>query len=105
MFACGVMICLGVRWMLRISALVSMDWGTCRFISSPPKSALYGVVSLRFMRKVDQGRTRTWCPIILILWSEGWRLNTTRSPSRMWRSTWRNTNNYGIYSDAQESLG
>ncbi len=36
---------------------------------------------LRFILKVDQGRTFTLCPIMDILWRVGCLLNTTRSPS------------------------
>ena len=38
-------------------------------------------VYLRFILKVDQGRTFTLCPIMDILWRVGCLLNTTRSPS------------------------
>lgn len=44
---CGVMIILDTRAKFEISAFVSKDWGRCKFISSPSKSALYGVVTLQ----------------------------------------------------------
>ena len=44
---CGVMIILGTDASCDISALVSSDWAKCKFISSPSKSALYGVVTLK----------------------------------------------------------
>jgi hypothetical protein len=47
LFDCGVIIILGTSAKLEISAFVSKDWGRCRFISSPSKSALYGVVTLK----------------------------------------------------------
>lgn len=74
---CGVMIWRGVTWMFSTSARVSMLCGTCRFISSPSKSALYGDVQLRFMRNVDHGST----------WRRRWRhvvygpMNRERGPS------------------------
>lgn len=45
-----------------VSARVSGVWGTCMFISSPSKSALYGDVTDRFSRKVEYGSTRTRWP-------------------------------------------
>jgi hypothetical protein len=42
---------------------------------------------LRFILNVDQGRTLTLWPIIDILCSVGWRLNITKSPSRICLST------------------
>mmetsp|Transcript_27825 Transcript_27825/g.91056 ORF Transcript_27825/g.91056 Transcript_27825/m.91056 type:complete len:322 (-) Transcript_27825:482-1447(-) len=57
------------------------------FISSPSKSALYGDVTERLSRKVEYGMMRTRWPMMDILCSEGWRLNTTSSPSIIWRST------------------
>lgn len=62
------------------SAFASGDCGTCMFISSPSKSALYGDVTLRLSRKVEYGRIRTLWHIIDILCRDGWRLNRTRSP-------------------------
>jgi hypothetical protein len=44
---------------------------------------------LRLRRNVDQGRTLTRCPIIDILCNVGWRLNTIKSSSLKWRSTWK----------------
>ena len=84
---CGVMICLGTIMISDTSARVSTDCGKCRFISSPSKSALYGVVQLRFIRKVDQGSTLTRWPIIDILCKVGCRLNTIKSPSIICLST------------------
>ena len=69
------------------SARVPSDWGTCKFISSPSKSALYGDVTLRFMRKVDQGSTLTRWPIMDILCSVGCRLKMMTSSSCRCRST------------------
>ncbi len=43
---CGVTIIRGTMASSWISARVSRDCGKCRFISSPSKSALYGVVTL-----------------------------------------------------------
>lgn len=57
LLACGVINCLGTMAISLISARVSSDWGKCKFISSPSKSALYGVVTDKFIRNVDQGRT------------------------------------------------
>uniref|UniRef100_A0A6B0UH99 Putative secreted protein n=1 Tax=Ixodes ricinus TaxID=34613 RepID=A0A6B0UH99_IXORI len=71
LFDCGVMICRGTMASCSTSARVSSDCGTCRFISSPSKSALYGVVTLRFILKVDQGSTLILCPIMDILCSVG----------------------------------
>ena len=39
------------------SARAKYDCGTCRFISSPSKSALYGLVTERVSRNVDQSST------------------------------------------------
>mmetsp|Transcript_32257 Transcript_32257/g.84393 ORF Transcript_32257/g.84393 Transcript_32257/m.84393 type:complete len:212 (+) Transcript_32257:1367-2002(+) len=86
-FDCGVRIFSSTFIISSISARVSSDCGMCMFISSPSKSALYGVVHDRFMRKVDHGRILTRCPIIDILCKVGWRLNTITSLSRICRST------------------
>ena len=40
------------------SALASCVWGRCRFISSPSKSALYGLHAHGLKRKVRKGSTR-----------------------------------------------
>ena len=56
---CGVIIWRGAIMSSLTSARVSTYCGKCKFISSPSKSALYGVVQLRFMRNVDQGSTLT----------------------------------------------
>eukprot|EP00961_Rhodomonas_salina_P120286 1619026-Rhodomonas_salina.2 len=64
---------------LEISDLVSYDWGRCRFISSPSKSALYGEVTERLSRNVEYGMIFTRCPIIDILCSDGCRLKITQS--------------------------
>ena len=42
-----------------VSARASAVWGTCMFISSPSKSALYGEVTDRFSLKVEYGKMRT----------------------------------------------
>lgn len=47
LFDCGVTMFLGTIMISVISARASRDWGTCKFISSPSKSALYGVVTLK----------------------------------------------------------
>ncbi|RNA23264.1 hypothetical protein BpHYR1_033063 [Brachionus plicatilis] len=86
-FDCGVMICRGTIINSETSARVSTDCGKCKFISSPSKSALYGVVQLKFMRNVDHGNTLTLWPIMLILCKVGCRLNTIKSPSIMCLST------------------
>ena len=69
------------------SALAATFWGTCKFISSPSKSALYGDVTDRFSRNVEWSRTLTRWAMMDILWSDGWRLKTMRSSSRRCRST------------------
>ena len=69
------------------SAAVSTSCGVCMFISSPSKSALYGVVSGTGSRKVRPFMILTRCPIMDPVCSVGCRLNTTQSPSRRWRST------------------
>jgi len=83
----GERMCSWTCMMTFASARASWLWSTCRFISSPSKSALYGVQSHRLNRKVLCGRIRTKCAIMLIRWSEGCRLNRTMSPSMSWRST------------------
>ncbi|KAH3683660.1 hypothetical protein WICPIJ_005344 [Wickerhamomyces pijperi] len=50
---CGETICNGTAQMFFNSALVSSDCGTCKFISSPSKSALYGEVTDKFNLKVE----------------------------------------------------
>jgi hypothetical protein len=57
------------------------------FISSPSKSALYGVVHERFIRNVLCDITRTRCAISDMRCSDGCRLKITQSPSRSCRST------------------
>lgn len=59
---CGDTILRGTIMISCVSARVSVDWGTCIFISSPSKSALYGEVTERFSLKVEYGRMRTLCP-------------------------------------------
>eukprot|EP00160_Parvularia_atlantis_P017066 Unigene5718_Nuclearia_a/m.17455 Unigene5718_Nuclearia_a/g.17455 ORF Unigene5718_Nuclearia_a/g.17455 Unigene5718_Nuclearia_a/m.17455 type:complete len:351 (+) Unigene5718_Nuclearia_a:973-2025(+) len=85
---CGLTICVGTRASSSSSVRASSVCGTCRFISSPSKSALYGVVTDRLRRKVEYGMTLTRWPIIDILCSDGWRLNSTMSSSIRCRSTW-----------------
>lgn len=53
LLAWGEMMLRGTAQMLMSSARVSSLWGTCRFISSPSKSALYGDVTDRLRRKVE----------------------------------------------------
>mmetsp|Transcript_600 Transcript_600/g.1256 ORF Transcript_600/g.1256 Transcript_600/m.1256 type:complete len:240 (+) Transcript_600:3273-3992(+) len=86
-FFCGETIWKGTIMTLEISDLVSYDWGRCRFISSPSKSALYGEVTERLSRNVEYGMIFTRCPIIDILCSDGCRLKITQSSSCICRST------------------
>ena len=60
LFDWGVTTFLGTIMISVISARASKDCGTCKFISSPSKSALYGVVTLKcniITKKVSQGTT------------------------------------------------
>lgn len=75
----GDTICLGMCIISFASAFVSKDWGTNIFISSPSKSALYGVVTERLSLNVDQGNTFTQWPMIDILCKEGCQLKSTKS--------------------------
>ena len=84
---CGDTIWRGTAQICDNSDLVSGDWGTCKFISSPSKSALYGEVTDKFNLNVEYGITFTLCAIIDILCNDGWRLNKTGSSSIKWRST------------------
>mmetsp|Transcript_19776 Transcript_19776/g.62921 ORF Transcript_19776/g.62921 Transcript_19776/m.62921 type:complete len:220 (-) Transcript_19776:1382-2041(-) len=77
--------CTPMRWMA--SALASSVCGRCRFISSPSKSALYGLHTHSLKRNVLQGITRARCAMMDILCREGWRLKSTTSPSSRCRST------------------
>jgi hypothetical protein len=101
LLACGEMMLRGTAQMLINSARVSSDCGTCKFISSPSKSALYGDVTDKLSRKVEYGMSLTRCAIIDILCSDGCRLNKTMSPSLRWRSTihpyWRNVSARLLY--------
>jgi len=63
------------------SALASSLCRTCRFISSPSKSALYGGQTQRFRRKVFPGMTFTTWAIMDMRCREGCLLNRTTSPS------------------------
>ena len=54
---CGDTITCGHIIMVSASARALRLCGTCRFISSPSKSALYGLVQLRFSRNVLQSIT------------------------------------------------
>ena len=63
------------------SARASSVCGTCKFISSPSKSALYGEQTHSLKRNVLWGMTRTRCDMIESLCSEGCRLKSTTSPS------------------------
>ena len=69
------------------SARASSDCRTCRFISSPSKSALYGGQSVRLNLKVRPSMILTRCAIMDILCSEGCLLNRTTSPSTSCLST------------------
>lgn len=51
LFDCGVTMFLGTIMISVISARASRDCGTCKFISSPSKSALYGVVTLNKIQR------------------------------------------------------
>ena len=53
LFDCGDTMQRGVSMISEHSARVSCVCNTCMFISSPSKSALYGEVQLRFIRKVE----------------------------------------------------
>src|SRR5207249_4973839 len=79
--------CSCTRMRTRASARASSLCSTCRFISSPSKSALYGGHTAKLKRNVLWGMTRTSCAIIDIRCSEGCRLNSTMSPSTSCRST------------------
>ena len=57
--------------MFLASARASTVCGTCIFISSPSKSALYGVVHDKFMRNVLYGNTFTSCAMMDILCNDG----------------------------------
>mmetsp|Transcript_35662 Transcript_35662/g.80984 ORF Transcript_35662/g.80984 Transcript_35662/m.80984 type:complete len:202 (-) Transcript_35662:1364-1969(-) len=81
LFDCGDTMQRGTIMISAASARVSIVCITCRFISSPSKSALYGEVQDRFIRKVEYGMIRTRCAMMDILCSDGWRLNMTMSPS------------------------
>ena len=87
LFAWGDTIILGTIISSRASARVSLLCGTCMFISSPSKSALYGEVTERLSLKVEYGRIFTRCPMMDILCRLGCRLNSTASPLLRWRST------------------
>ena len=50
---------------------------------------------LRFIRKVDQGRIRTLCPIMDILCSVGCLLKMMMSPSHMCLSTYKGEGGQG----------
>ena len=63
------------------SACASSDCGTCRFISSPSKSALYGHVTDTCIRIVLPGSILTVCAMIESLCSVGCLLISTMSPS------------------------
>mmetsp|Transcript_25098 Transcript_25098/g.65226 ORF Transcript_25098/g.65226 Transcript_25098/m.65226 type:complete len:409 (+) Transcript_25098:3019-4245(+) len=84
---CGDTMFLGTIMICSSSALAATDCGTCRFISSPSKSALYGDVTDRFRRNVEWSSTLTRCAMIDILCNEGCRLNTMRSSSLRCLST------------------
>ena len=71
----------------RASALASSVCGTCRFISSPSKSALYGAHTHSLNRSVLPSSTLTRCAIIDSRCRDGCLLNRTMSPSSKCRST------------------
>mmetsp|Transcript_15971 Transcript_15971/g.27202 ORF Transcript_15971/g.27202 Transcript_15971/m.27202 type:complete len:218 (+) Transcript_15971:242-895(+) len=75
LFDCGETMHRGTSMISDASARVSCDCRMCRFISSPSKSALYGEVHERFMRKVEYGMMRMRWDMMDILCSEGCRLN------------------------------
>ena len=55
----GVITYLGTLIKCLISDVASIFYGTCIFISSPSKSALYGVVTARFNLNVYPFKTLT----------------------------------------------
>mmetsp|Transcript_9145 Transcript_9145/g.27734 ORF Transcript_9145/g.27734 Transcript_9145/m.27734 type:complete len:209 (-) Transcript_9145:1195-1821(-) len=71
----------------RASVLASSVWGTWRFISSPSKSALYGVHTHSLNLKVLHGITLTRCAMMDILCRDGCLLKRTISPSSRCLST------------------
>ena len=71
LFDCGETMQRGTSMISEHSARVSMLCITCRFISSPSKSALYGEVHERFMRKVEYGMILMRWPMMDILCSDG----------------------------------
>ena len=81
LFDCGVIIFCATDIKFIASALDSYVCKACKFISSPSKSALYGVVQLKFNRNVLPERILARCAMIDIRCNEGWRLNKTMSPS------------------------
>ena len=87
LFAWGDTIILGTIMSSSASAFVSFVCGTCMFISSPSKSALYGDVAERSSRKVENGMILIRWPMMDILCRLGCRLKSTTSPSLRCRST------------------
>ena len=81
--ACGVMIMRGTDANSLISARVSSDWARWRFISSPSKSALYGVVTLKhsqynFLCLYLGALQRIFFPKIRDYYGSGWVGRLTR---------------------------
>lgn len=72
---------------IKASALASQVYGTWIFISSPSKSALYGVQTHSLNLKVFHSITLTLCAIIDILCKDGYLLKITTSPYDKWRKT------------------
>lgn len=64
----GVTIIRGTMASSWISALVSRDWGRWRFISSPSKSALYGVVTL------GEGERHGCLDVVQLFHISGWMI-------------------------------
>jgi len=72
---------------IQASARASSVCGKCRLISSPSKSALYGVQTHSLNWKVRWGTTLALWHMMDSLCNEGWRFNRTISPSHRCRST------------------
>ena len=80
--ACGDTMFLATDINSCASARAANVCNTCKFISSPSKSALYGVVHVKLRRNVLPVIIFTRWHMMDILWRDGCRLNRTRSPSR-----------------------
>jgi len=83
LLAWGEIICCGTAMSSATLAVAHGDCIRCMFISSPSKSALYGLAHERLRRNVCPGTITTRWPIMPIRCSKGCRLKMTTSPSRM----------------------